>query len=57
MNERKYNKCVKMLDKILTILQEEEVNYNKKNFAELKINVHKALKVLKQNKFFWITRR
>lgn len=26
----------------------EEDNYNKKNFAELKINVHKALKVLKQ---------
>lgn len=35
----------------------EEDNYNKKNFAELKINVHKALKVLKQNRFFWITRR
>lgn len=57
MNKRKYNKCIKMLDKVLILLQQEEVNYNKKNFAELKITVYKALKVLKQNKFFWITRR
>lgn len=57
MNKRKYNKCVKMLDKVLILLQEEEVNYKKEKYAELKIIVYKALKGLKQNEFYWITRR
>lgn len=57
MNKRKYNKCVKMLDKVLILLQEEEVNYKKEKYAEIKITVYKALKGLKQNKCFWITGR
>lgn len=57
MDKRKYNKCIKMLDKVLTILQEEEVNYKRETYAGLKVTVYKALKVLEQNRFYWLTRR
>lgn len=57
MNKRKYNKCVKMLDKVLILLQEEEVNYKKEKYAELKIAVYEALIELKQNKFYWFKKR
>ena len=57
MTKRKYNKIIKWLDKIMLLLREEEVNYKRKDYAEVKIEIYKAYKKLKNNEYWWITKK
>lgn len=53
MTKRKYNKIIKLIDKTMYLLR-EEVNYKRNDYSEVKIEIYKAYKKLRNNKNWWV---
>lgn len=55
MTKRKYNKIIKLLDKVYTILRKEEYPaYKTESYARLKSYMYRSMRIVADNKKWWI---